>query len=116
MIQFHETGYGRKFLEGDFPRLVAAMERIADALTQPKPDTSPTKVLIQVEGGVVGNISANKDIEIVLADLDNIEEGDELEVLHPDTIFSNGEAYKLYEDTTDKNEQKVAKFLEVKKF
>jgi hypothetical protein len=34
MAQFHETMYGRKFLESDFPRLVKAMERIAERLEE----------------------------------------------------------------------------------
>lgn len=32
MTQFHETGYGRKFLERDFPNMVIQLTRIADAM------------------------------------------------------------------------------------
>ncbi len=32
-MDFHSTGYGRKFLEADLPRLIAALERIADSLS-----------------------------------------------------------------------------------
>ena len=32
MIQFHETGFGARFFDGQLPRLIAALERIADAL------------------------------------------------------------------------------------
>ena len=32
MTQFHETGYGRKFLERDFPNMVSQLTRIADAM------------------------------------------------------------------------------------
>jgi len=32
MPQFHETGYGRKFLEGDFPDMVKQLTKIAAAL------------------------------------------------------------------------------------
>lgn len=32
MTQFHETGYGRKFLERDFPNMVRQLTRIADAM------------------------------------------------------------------------------------
>lgn len=32
MAEFHETGYGRKFLEHDFPELVRQLERIANVL------------------------------------------------------------------------------------
>jgi hypothetical protein len=30
--KFFETGYGRKFYSSDLPRLIAALEKIADAL------------------------------------------------------------------------------------
>lgn len=32
MAEFHETGYGRRFFERDFPELVKNLERIAVAL------------------------------------------------------------------------------------
>ena len=32
MTQFHETGYGRKFLQRDFPDMIKQLTRIADAM------------------------------------------------------------------------------------
>lgn len=32
MNAFHETQYGRRFFDGQLPRLIKALERIADAL------------------------------------------------------------------------------------
>ena len=32
MTQFHETGYGRNFLQRDFPNMVIQLTRIADAM------------------------------------------------------------------------------------
>ena len=31
-MQFHETGYGRRFFESQLPKLIKALERIADSL------------------------------------------------------------------------------------
>jgi len=32
MPEFHNTGYGRNFFEGQLPQLIATLDRIADAL------------------------------------------------------------------------------------
>ena len=31
-MQFHETGYGKRFFDGQLPALIKALERIAKAL------------------------------------------------------------------------------------
>jgi hypothetical protein len=31
-MEFHETGYGRRFFDSQLPMLIGALERIADAL------------------------------------------------------------------------------------
>ena len=43
MIEFHNTGYGRKFYEADIPRIVKALERIADALEKLDNNTGPDR-------------------------------------------------------------------------
>lgn len=35
-MQFHETGYGKRFFESQLPKLIKALERIADALENEK--------------------------------------------------------------------------------
>lgn len=35
-LNFHETAYGRRFLDSQLPRLTSALERIADGLSCPK--------------------------------------------------------------------------------
>ena len=32
MPQFHETGYGKRFFDGQLPALIRSLDRIADAL------------------------------------------------------------------------------------
>ena len=32
MAQFHETTYGKRFFDSQLPKLIKALERIADAL------------------------------------------------------------------------------------
>lgn len=34
MPQFHETQYGKRFFESQLPKLIKALERIADALEE----------------------------------------------------------------------------------
>lgn len=34
MPQFHETAFGKRFLESQLPKLIKALERIADALEE----------------------------------------------------------------------------------
>ena len=34
MVEFYQTGYGRKYYEADLPRIIKALERIATALEQ----------------------------------------------------------------------------------
>jgi len=41
--QFHETLRGRKFFEADLPRLIKALERIADQLEKSNQSNSDTQ-------------------------------------------------------------------------
>ncbi len=34
MAAFHETQYGKRFFDGQLPKLIKALERIADALEE----------------------------------------------------------------------------------
>lgn len=40
-MQFHETVVGRRFFEHQLPQLTAALQKIAEALTRPTPDSLP---------------------------------------------------------------------------
>lgn len=40
MLNFHETMYGKRFFDGQLPRLIKALERIADALEKQNEDKS----------------------------------------------------------------------------
>lgn len=48
MPQFHETGYGRRFYDGQLPALIRAVERVATALEKiadpPKLDKEKVRV------------------------------------------------------------------------
>jgi hypothetical protein len=47
-IDFFQTGIGRKFFESDVPKLIKAIERVADALVERKPDGEKRKVWVVV--------------------------------------------------------------------
>lgn len=44
------------------------------------------QILVTIKGGAVQSAHANMDIELVLADMDNIEQGDDLEYVELDSI------------------------------
>lgn len=68
------------------------------------------KILIQVSGGVVNNIMADEDIDIILIDWDNIGQGDKLEdISSPDIIIDK--FHKFYEDYDSDDEEQVYNFL-----
>ena len=43
MPQFHETLRGKKFFEADLPRLIKALERVADQIEQANQSSSDTQ-------------------------------------------------------------------------
>lgn len=45
MAEFHETRMGQKFFMADVPRLIAALERIADILEQRRVDEKKKQVI-----------------------------------------------------------------------
>jgi len=44
MPQFHETLRGKKFFEADLPRLIKALERVADQIEQANQSSSDTQI------------------------------------------------------------------------
>jgi len=44
MPQFHETHRGRKFFEADLPRLINALERVAEQLEKTNQSSSDTQI------------------------------------------------------------------------
>lgn len=40
MAQFHETQYGKRFFDSQLPKLIKALERIADALENKEKEKS----------------------------------------------------------------------------
>jgi len=44
MPQFYETLKGRKFFEADLPRLIKALERVADQLEKANQSSSDTQI------------------------------------------------------------------------
>lgn len=56
---------------------------------------SKSRVVIEVDGGVVINVSTDLDIEVILVDWDNINDGDEAEVYGTSSLDS------LHEETLD---------------
>jgi hypothetical protein len=68
MPQFHETGYGRTFLERQLPDLIRATEKIADALEEQnkrqkeeRDENSCTYTCVVIKDGKVINVLASKD-------------------------------------------------------
>jgi hypothetical protein len=57
-----------------------------------------TKVLIQIEGGIIQAIHANKDMEIVIVDFDLIDIGKNPvdRIMSPDSIIEN--MYELFNE------------------
>jgi hypothetical protein len=70
-----------------------------------------TKVLIQIEGGIIQAIHANKDMEIVIADFDLIDIGKNPvdTIISPDSIVEN--MYELFNDSTSNREMEVREQL-----
>jgi len=56
---FHETGYGRTFFEGQLPRLLKALETIADTLPKLKP-TDEVEQLRQLVREAVAAVSGDE--------------------------------------------------------
>ena len=79
-----------------------------------------TKILIEVKGGSVTAISATEDVQIVIVDYDNSDNGNNpvtpSEVLYPDAIFEDGEAHTLFTDASDPEEMEIKDELKRLKF
>ena len=64
---------------------------------------SKPKIVITIEGGMVTTMSSNTDVEMIILDYDNPENGGKIvDGIHfQDKLFRNGEAYKLISGESD---------------
>lgn len=78
------------------------------------------KILIEVKGGTVINISATEEVKIVIVDYDNSDNGSNpimpSDPLYPDAIFKDGEAHTLFTDASDPEEMEIKDELKRLKF
>lgn len=73
-MQFFETVMGKRFFEGQVPKLINALERIADALEkEPVPEPEPISIgtidlsdLPLTLGQLIGKMPSNQAVYIVL--------------------------------------------------
>lgn len=72
---------------------------------------SKTKLLIELKGGTIVRVCANKDVDIAIVDLDLAATGAEpiKKILNPDAIVEN--LWEIYN-----NEQDIPLYAEVKEF
>ncbi len=79
---------------------------------------SNIKVLIEVRGGTVTTVCATQDIDILIVDWDNIQNGSSPigDILGPDANFEPGKAHTLFTDSSDPEEMEVRDILKYKKF
>lgn len=66
-----------------------------------------TKIIIEVRGGTVQCISANRNCDIIIVDYDNIDNGESpvSGVLAQDATFQDGEAYQLFTEPGKQEEE-----------
>jgi hypothetical protein len=60
-----------------------------------------TRILIEVNGGMITNIISTAPIEIITVDWDNIQAGDGFVESVPDRIVKRGEFYQTFSDESD---------------
>lgn len=63
MVQFHETGMGRKFFEGQIPRISKALEDIAKQLEEQNKNLKENNDLMkQMLGMTTGYMNTDEDV------------------------------------------------------
>lgn len=75
------------------------------------------RIFIEVRGGTIETVCATQNIDLVIIDYDNIDNGASpvSEVLAPDAIFPPGEAHELFTES-GKAEEEVRDALKLIKF
>lgn len=77
-----------------------------------------TKILIEVRGGIVQAVHANQNINIVIVDHDNIDQGQNpiASIQGADLINKNGYIYELFTDQNSRREMDIRNQLKRLKF
>ena len=78
-----------------------------------------TKVIIEVRGGTVVNVSSSEGIDIVILDYDNINNGSPAwngNIYGEDALFESGTAHELFTDSSDPVEMEIKAQLKRIKF
>lgn len=77
-----------------------------------------TKIIIEIKGGNIQNISSTCEVDVCIVDYDLLDDGEEPinGILAQDVLFESGKAHELYTDANDPQEMEIKDLLKALKF